>query len=218
MKRARWMTVPALALTLALPAIAEEAKPAAKDAKPAEKAAAKPAARPHAPSQEEMMKAWGAYMTPGEPHARLAKLAGSWTTKTKSWMDPAKPPEETTGTCEFKSVLGGRYLEQRFEGTMMGQPFSGIGITGYDNIKKRYESFWIDSAGTGMMIMTGTPDPAGKKTIYTGSMLDPLTKKKVAMKSIDTLVDDDNIQFDMWASGPDGKMAKVMEMTYTRKK
>ena len=211
MKRARWMTVPALALALALPSAAEEPKPAAKETKPAPKPAA-------APSQEEMMKAWGAYMTPGDPHARLAKLAGSWTTKTKSWMDPAKPPEETTGTCEFKSVLGGRYLEQRFEGSMMGQPFSGIGFTGYDNIKKKYESYWIDSAGTGMMIMTGTPDPTGKKTVYTGSMLDPLTKKAVAMKAIDTKVDDDNVQFDMWASGPDGKMAKVMEMTYTRKK
>ena len=210
MKRARWMTLPLLAVALALPAPAEE-KPAAKETKPAPKAAA-------APTEEAMMKAWAAYATPGEPHARLAKLAGSWTTKTKSWMDPAKPPEETTGTCEFRSVLGGRYLEQRFEGTMMGQPFSGIGFTGYDNVKRKYDSFWIDSSGTGMMVMTGAPDPAGKKTVYTGSMLDPLTKKPVAMKAIETKVDDDNVQFDMWAAGPDGKMAKVMEMTYTRKK
>ena len=211
MTRARWMTLPLLALAVALPAAAQEPKVPAKETKPAPKPAA-------APNQEQMMKAWTAYMTPGEAHGRLAKLAGSWTTKTKSWTDPAQPPEETTGTCEFRSVLGGRYLEQRFEGTMMGQPFSGIGFTGYDNVKRKYESFWIDSAGTGMMVMTGAPDPSGKKTVYTGSMLDPLTKKAVAMKAIDTKVDDDTVQFDMWAAGPDGKMAKVMEMTYTRKK
>jgi hypothetical protein len=210
MKRARWMTLPVLTLALALPAAAEEPKPAAKETKPAPK--------PAAPSQDDMMKAWAAYMTPGEPHARLAKLAGSWTTRTKSWMDPSQPPEETTGSCELRMVLGGRYLEQRFEGSMMGQPFSGIGYTGYDNIKKKYEGYWIDSGGTGMFIMSGTRDAAAKKTTYTGSMLDPATGKKVAMKSVDTEVDDDHFNFEMWASGPDGKMAKVMEMTYTRKK
>ena len=92
MPRARWMTIPVLALALARPAAAEEPKSPAKETKPAPKPVA-------APSQEEMMKAWTAYMTPGEPHAHFAKLAGSWTTKTKSWMDPTQPPEETTGSC-----------------------------------------------------------------------------------------------------------------------
>jgi hypothetical protein len=204
------MTVPALAIALALPA-------AAGDPKAPEKAG-KPAAKPAAPGPDEMAKAWAAYMTPGEPHAHLAKFAGSWTTKTKSWSDPSQPPEETTGTCEFRMVLGGRYLEQRFEGSMMGQPFSGIGYTGYDNVKKKYEAYWIDTAGTGMLVMTGTPDKAGKKTVYTGSMLDPLTGRKVAMRSVDTEIDADTLLFEMWAAGPDGRMGKMMEMTYTRKK
>ena len=215
MTRARWMTFPVLVLALAVPAAAQEP---AKEAKAAAKPVAKPVAKPAAPNQEEMMKAWTAYMTPGERHAHFAKLAGSWTTRTKSWMDPAKPPEETTGSCELKVVLGGRYLEQRFEGSMMGQPFSGIGYTGYDNAKKKYESYWIDTAGTGMMILTGTPDKTGKKTVYTGSMLDPTNGKKVALRSVDTEVDADNLLFEMWMSGPDGKMAKSMEMVYTRKK
>lgn len=202
--------VPALALALALPAAAQPAKAPEKPTTPATK--------PAAPSQEEVMKAWTAFMTPGEAHARLAKLAGAWTAKTKSWMDPAQPPEDTTGTCEFRMVLGGRYLEQRFEGTAMGQPFSGIGYTGYDNLKKKYEAYWIDTAGTGMLVLTGSRDASGKKTVYTGSMLDPANGKKVAIRSVDTEVDDDTLLFEMWMSGPDGKMAKTMEMTYTRKK
>jgi len=210
MRRACWMTVSALALALSLPGAAEEPKAAEKGKGPA--------SAPAAPNADEMMKAWAAYAAPAEPHAKLAKLEGSWAVRTKSWMDPAQPPEETTGTCEFRMVLGGRYLEQRFEGSMMGRPFSGIGFTGYDNAKKKYEAFWIDSVGTGMMIMTGTADASGKKTVYTGSMLDPASGKTVDMKSVDTLVDDDTILFELWMSGPDGKMAKGMEMTYTRKK
>jgi len=210
MRRNRWTTVPVLALALAFPVAGQEAKPPSKETKDAPK--------PAAPSQDDAMKAWAAYMTPGEPHARLARLAGSWTVKTKSWMDPSQPPEETTGSCDYRMVLGGRYLEQRFEGTNMGQPFSGIGFTGFDNVKKKYEAYWIDSMGTGMLVMTGTPDKSGKKTVYTGSMLDPTNGKNVALKSVDTEIDADNFLFEMWMSGPDGKMAKMMEMAYTRKK
>ena len=207
MNRTRWMTVPALVLALARPAAAEEPKAPANEGK-----------APAAAAAEEAMKAWAAYATPGEAHARLAKLEGTWDVKTKSWMDPSQPPEETTGSCEFRMVLGGRYLEQRFQGTAMGQPFSGIGYTGFDNVKKKYEAYWIDSLGTGMLVMTGSLDKGGKKTVYTGSMLDPTNGKKVAIKSVDTEVDADTLLFEMWMSGPDGKMAKSMEMTYTRKK
>jgi hypothetical protein len=199
MSLARWMALSLLVFTLQVAA--------------QEKPASVPAA-----AAEEAMKAWAAYATPGEAHARLAKLEGTWNVKTKSWMDPSQPPEETTGSCEFRMVLGGRYLEQRFQGTAMGQPFSGIGYTGFDNVKKKYEAYWIDSMGTGMMVMSGTLDKGGKKTVYTGSMLDPTNGKKVAIKSVDTEVDADTLLFEMWMSGPDGKMAKSMEMTYTRKK
>ena len=34
---------------------------------------------------------------PGEPHKLFASLAGSWTTTTKEWMEPGKPPTEATG-------------------------------------------------------------------------------------------------------------------------
>ena len=45
--------------------------------------------------------------TPGEPHKLLAKLKGSWTTRTRGWMEPDKPPIDSTGTCEQKLVLMG---------------------------------------------------------------------------------------------------------------
>ena len=214
MKRVPWILLPALVLALALPVAGQSME----DVKQG-RAQIKPTPKPYVPpGPEEIAKAWSAYATPGEPHARLAKLAGKWTTKTKSWTEPGKPPEETTGTCDFRMVLGGRYLEQRFEGSMMGQPYSGVGYTGYDNVKKKHEASWIDTAGTGMLVMTGSQDKAGKKTVYTGSMIDPATGKPVAIRSVDTVVDADNILFEMWMSGPDGRMVKSMEMSYTRKK
>ena len=91
------------------------------------------------PAQKDMQAMMDTYKKlaiPGEPHKQLASLAGSWTTKTKSWMEPDKPPMETTGTCEDKVLLDGRFLQQECTGEMMGQPYNGIGVHGYDNLTR----------------------------------------------------------------------------------
>jgi hypothetical protein len=87
---------------------------------------------------QAMMDVYTKLATPGEQHKQLASLAGSWTTKTKEWMEPNKPPVESTGSAEMKMLLDGRFLQQEVTGQMMGQPFSGIEITAYDNLLKRY--------------------------------------------------------------------------------
>ncbi len=143
---------------------------------------------------------------------------GTWTTKVKTWMDPTKPPEETEGTMKSKMILGGRFLEERYEGTMMGKPFSGIGYTGYDNYKKKYVATWMDNGGTGIMTMAGSFDAAGKVMTSWGSMDDLIAKKTVKVKSVTTFVDDDTHRFEMWNTGPGGKLVKMMEMVTTRKR
>jgi len=199
-------TAAALAVTalLALPAHAED-KPKTGEA-------------PKAPSQEEMMKAWMAVASPGEAHKKLEPIVGTFTVKTKSWMDPSKPPEETVGTSENKWVLGNRYVEQRAEGMMMNQPFSGIGYTGYDNYKKKYVGTWMDSMGTMIMISTGTMDASGKKLTSWSTIDDVVLKKPVKIKALLTIVDNDHHVFEMWGPAPDGKNFKMLEINYTRKK
>lgn len=163
------------------------------------------------------MEKWVKMATPGAPHEYLAKLAGSWDAKVKMWMDPAAPPEESAGTSENTMALDGRWLEQHYTGTMMGQPFHGIGFTGYDNYKQQYVSTWMDTASTSVMIMTGATDASGLMTT-TGSMDDCITGAVTQMKSTLTIVDKDHHKMEMWASGPDGKMFKNMEIEYSRKK
>jgi hypothetical protein len=66
---------------------------------------------------DELMAAMAAASQPGPEHARLRPLEGSWTFTSKFWMDPSQPPLETKGTIERRWVLGGRFLEERIEGT-----------------------------------------------------------------------------------------------------
>jgi len=199
-------------IALALPIVAALSLPASAEDKPKAREA------PKMPSQEEMMKAWMAVATPGEAHKKLEPLVGTFTAKTKAWMEPGKPPEETEGTSENKWVLGNRFIEQHIEGQMMNQPFSGIGYTGYDNYKKKYVGTWMDSMGTMIMSSLGTMDPSGKKLTSWSTVDDVIMKKPSRIKSLLTILDNDHHTFEMWGPAPDGKNFKVLEVSYTRKK
>ncbi len=165
---------------------------------------------------QAMMEAYTKLATPGEQHKQLASLAGSWTTKTKEWMEPGKPPTESAGSVEMKTVLDGRFLQQEFTGEMMGHPYSGMGITGYDNLRKRYVSTWIDTMGTGVFVMEGTAG-AGGKTITLKGQHAELGGGHMSHRAVWKIVDSNTQIFDMYGSHDGGKETKMMEITYTRK-
>ena len=124
--------------------------------------------KPTEAEMQAMMETYKKLAMPGEPHKQLAALAGSWTTQAKSMDVPNKPPMESAGTAEMKMLLDGRFLQQEFTGEMMGQPFSGIGIDGYDNLRKKYVTTWIDTMGTGIFSMEGTASADGKTITLKG--------------------------------------------------
>ncbi len=89
---------------------------------------------------QEMMKRWMEYSTPSDAHKAMAKLAGNWNFTSKMWMDPSQPPMDGTGTNKFEMIYGDRYLQSKVSSTMMGMPFEGVSILGYDNAKKIFQS------------------------------------------------------------------------------
>lgn len=90
------------------------------------------------PSEEEMMKRWMEVASPKAEHEMLAKTAGEWDCVTKFWMAPDAPAQEGKGSCKCAVVNGGRAVSDLFKGDMMGMPFEGAGMTGYDNFNKAY--------------------------------------------------------------------------------
>jgi len=171
-----------------------------------------------APDPEAMTKAWQAFASPNANHEKLAKMAGNWTTKTTFWAAPGAPPQESEGTAELQMILGGRYLEQRHHGSLMGQPFEGLGYTGYDNLKRKYVTTWMDNFGTSILVMTGSLDASGKVLRSQGTMDEIMTGKPQKLKDAVTLVDDDHFTYDLWTADPKGRLAKTMEIAYTRAK
>ena len=167
---------------------------------------------------EAEMKAWQAYMTPGDMHKVLAQTEGEWTTEGKMWMDPKSEPMVSKGECTYKMVLGGRYQETQFKGDMMGQQFEGKGVMAYDNFKKQFESTWIDNMGSGIMKTEGNYDPATKTFTMTGKLVDPMTSKECTVRETLKIVDDDTHVMTMYNTVAGQPEFKTMELTFKRKK
>jgi Protein of unknown function (DUF1579) len=165
---------------------------------------------------QAMMEMYQKLATPSEPHKLFATLAGSWTTTTKEWMEPGKPPTESSGTAEMKMLLDGRFLQQDFTGEMMGQPYTGMGITGYDNLRKKYVSIWLDTMSTGSFMMEGTGSADGKTITLKGQHAEP-GGGHMTHRAIWKIVDNNTQTFDMYGAHQGGKEMKEMEIVYTRK-
>ena len=166
--------------------------------------------------QQEMMEKWNVFMTPGEPHKRMAERVGTWNFTSKMWQQPGTPPEESSGTATSEMIMGGRYLLDKVEGSVMGMPFTGLGISGYDNLNKEFVGTWIDSFGTGIMTSTGTCNDDWTVCTSVGIGPDPITGKNKKTKMVDRRIDADNYVFEMYDTTPDGKEWLAFELTYKR--
>jgi hypothetical protein len=187
----------ALTLALALPAFAEDAPPQM------------------TPEQQAMMQAYIAAGTPGKQHAKLASSVGNYSIAVRSWDTPDAAPRDETGTATRSMILDGRVMVERMQSKMGGQPFTGHGMTGYDNVSGKWWATWNDSMSTGIMLSEGDCDADGDCTFH-GSWNDPVTKARVKARFTTHWTSPTTERFEMYGPGPDGKEYKMMEMTYTK--
>jgi hypothetical protein len=168
------------------------------------------------PEQQAAMEAFEKAGTPGPQHKALAATAGMYDVKVLTWSDSKAPPEEQTGTATRSMALDGRVLVEQLSSSMMGQPFTGHGMQGYDNVTGKYWSTWNDSMSTGVMVSEGTCD-AKQNCTFHGESTDPVTKKPVRMRMTTHWTSPTTEVFEMYSPGKDGKETKMMQMTYTKK-
>jgi hypothetical protein len=152
------------------------------------------------PEQQKMMEDWMKSMEPGEAHQRMQKHVGTWDCTMKAFMDgPGKPPTQSKGKAIIKMALGDKFQTSEFEGEMMGMPFKGLGLSGFDNRRKVYVGTWADSFSTGISYMTGGISPDGKTLTMFAQMDEPMTGEfgKV-VKYVTRYIDDDTMKFEAW--------------------
>ncbi len=176
-----------------------------------EKKSAKQAA-----DMQAMMAAYERAAAPGAEHKALQKMVGRWSATVKHWSGPGEPMVEA-GSAETKAILGDRFVQTTFSSTFMGRPFTGIGITGYDNVKKKYVSTWLDSMATGIMRIEGTMDPGGRVLTQKATHTNPMTGKETSTRIVTTL-NGETSYTDEFYEKRGGRDVKTMEITYIKVK
>lgn len=190
---------------------------AADDAKKADGGDARPAAASDSADQAKMMEMWMALAKPGEPHARLKEMAGEFDVEVEVVMQPGTPPQKSKGKEKSRMVMGGRYLQGDFTGTMMGSEFHGASMMGYDNAKKKYFSAWVDDMSTGIMLGEGTASADGKVITMSGEYEDPMSQSKRRYRWVTTAQGRDKYVFDWFDADKEGKNEfRMMHNVYTR--
>jgi len=162
------------------------------------------------------MKAWTEYATPGNSHKMMAEETGTWNCDMSFWMEPNGKAEKATSTANIKMILGGRYQETNFNGTMMGQPFEGKSTLGYNNASKEYTSTFIDNMGTGMMVVTGKYNEKNRAIEFKGDMVNPVNGKKTPYREVYSIVDANTRKIEMFDTKNEQEY-KSMEIVMKKK-
>lgn len=150
--------------------------------------------------------------------ALMKPLAGDFTADMWMKMDAASEPMKTTGTCSTRlQVPGNFWLISDFNSSMMGEPFSGHSIMGYDMIKKKWVNSWVDSMAPIIMHSEGDWDAKTKSWSLVWDSIDPMTNKPSKFRMVTTVKDHDHHDFAMFVVTPEGEYQN-MGISYTRKK
>ncbi|MFN0290654.1 DUF1579 domain-containing protein [Pedobacter helvus] len=164
-----------------------------------------------------MMKAWEAYMTPGNEHQMLSKSVGNWDVEITFYHPDGAIVSTSPGIkAETKMILGGRYQHSTYRGDMDGMPFEGMNTMAYDNSRKVYISTWIDNMGTGLMYAEGNFVESKKQMTFKGTATDAASGKQIPFREVFTMIDDNNQLMEMYDT-KDGKETKTMSIKLTRK-
>jgi hypothetical protein len=183
-----------------------------------------PATTTASPNEAEMMKQMMELAKLNENHKLLADLAGSWSTSVKM-MEPGKEPIVSKGSVTYKSIMNGRYVigdhtgsmkMPGADGKMKDFTFKGMSTDGYDNVKQKFTSAWMDNMGTGILMFEGAYDPATKTFTYTGEM-EAVPGMKTPVRSVVKVTDKNHRTFE-WYENRGGQEMKTLEIDYTRKK
>lgn len=144
-----------------------------------------------------------AIATPDKGAVQPAALAalhadvGAWDAEFQMTM-PGAPAMAAKCREVVAPVCGDTWTWSTFTGDLMGGPFEGHALTGYDGKNDKVVSFWIDSANGAWMRTDGSYDAASQTFAMTGTSYDE-TGKRQAVSS---------------TAKPNGKDARTLRMVF----
>jgi len=110
---------------------------------------------------------------PAAPNAQqqhLARLAGTWDAKVSITMGVGGTVT-STGTETNALVCGDKWLTTEFHSDLMGLPFEGHGLIGWDAAKNAFVGVWVDTMNPTLVNMEGRLKGGGLVWDYETTMM-----------------------------------------------
>lgn len=113
-------------------------------------------------------------------------------------------------------LLGGRFLEMKQQGDMMGMDYQSIITLGYNNTDKTMSLITITNMGTGTLSLSGEWDENSKSATLFGQLTNPVTKNSIAVKQVVAFVDVDTILIESYDKEGDKPEKKTVQYKLIR--
>ena len=186
--------------------------------------------RQHTPSQGHPQSAGSSDMShltanerlplPSSTHHRLESLVGVWRVQlTLRPTAEASPIVSTDLICRIQWIIGGRYLEEKMEGTLGGKPYTRQGYLTYHTLLQRYEYLTMDNLDTGFMTSYSMDDKDAHVSLY-GSFVQAgygqeIVGRVMKLRYIWFLEDTEHPKMQMYVTAPANKEFLLAEFVYT---
>ena len=112
-------------------------------------------------------------------------------------------------------ILDGNFLQENFKGKFLGKDFIGLGMIGYDSLKKKFLTTWFDNISTSTALMQGTYD-ADKKILNVGGEETDAQGKKWKVHDVLRIISADEQHFAMYRQADGMAEVKIMEIIFVR--
>ncbi len=169
---------------------------------------------PFSGDEEEMMEKAKAAATPGPAHEALGNLVGNWQAEVRCWGGPGGEAQMSTATAKGTWIMNGLFLQEDFSGEMMGRPFNGRTILGYDNVLETFKMVWLSDNQTSLFVADGDGEHDYRLITFEGIGTCPI-KGEVRTRVVLRIYNPDRHELEMFDL-TDGGSTKTMEINYRR--
>jgi len=152
----------------------------------------------------------------GSPHHILAQLAGAWTGRTRTWLEPEGIPIESQTQGSIQLVLDGRFIIYLYQTLMDDEPVHGLFTFGYNTLLDQYEASWVDSYHNNTAIMFCTGNAKGRGFSVTGGYPAPDGGPDWGWRTEVELIDHGHLNITAYNISPEGQEAKAIETLLKR--
>lgn len=155
---------------------------------------------------------WTVYMTPSRMHEILSKYQGEFQME----VEMAGLSEPVMINSIHSMILGGRFLELKQNGKMMGMDYESIYTIGYNTIDDTFSMTTITNMGTGTLALQGKWNEETKTATLYGKLTNPVSRETINVKQTVTFLDANTLLIESFDQEGDNPEKKTVQYKFIR--